>query len=109
MANWEVTPHQVQSLLQQEAEFVLIDCRTPQERDFCAIQPSEFWPLQELNLRIEEFEHLKHKHVVIYCHHGVRSLQMAAMLNHHGFTDVKSMAGGIELWSLQIDANVPRY
>ena len=43
------------------------------------------------------------------CHHGQRSLQVAAFLKQQGFTDVKSLAGGIDRWSREIDPTVPRY
>lgn len=47
--------------------------------------------------------------IVCYCHHGVRSVQAAQFLAGKGFTDVTSMAGGIEAWALQIDPKLPRY
>jgi rhodanese-related sulfurtransferase len=47
--------------------------------------------------------------VVCICHHGVRSAQVVAFLMRHGWTDVYNLAGGIEAWSTQVDARVPRY
>ncbi|MCH8076611.1 MAG: hypothetical protein IIC64_12405 [SAR324 cluster bacterium] len=47
--------------------------------------------------------------IVCYCHHGVRSMQAAMFLASKGFTDVTSMAGGIDAWALQIDPSLPRY
>ncbi len=47
--------------------------------------------------------------IVFYCHSGVRSLNAVHFFAQKGFTDVKSMAGGIERWSLTIDSSVPRY
>lgn len=47
--------------------------------------------------------------IVCYCHHGVRSVQAALFLAGKGFTDVTSMAGGIEAWAVQIDPSLPRY
>jgi rhodanese-related sulfurtransferase len=47
--------------------------------------------------------------LVVYCHHGIRSLSGAAILEQHGFANVVSLAGGIDAWSLHIDPKVPRY
>ena len=47
--------------------------------------------------------------IIIHCHHGIRSLSAAAYFIEKGFTDVKSMAGGIDAWTDQVDPTVPRY
>ena len=47
--------------------------------------------------------------IVFYCHHGERSLDAAAYVAGHGFRDARSMTGGIEAWSLEVDSAVPRY
>ena len=47
--------------------------------------------------------------VIVYCHHGRRSLQTAATLRGMGYTNVLSMAGGIDLWSIDVDPGVARY
>ena len=47
--------------------------------------------------------------LVVYCHHGIRSLRGAAFLEHAGFSNVVSLAGGIDAWSCVVDSTVPRY
>ena len=47
--------------------------------------------------------------IVFYCHLGQRSLDAASYFAGHGFTDVRSMTGGLEAWSLQVHPSVPRY
>ena len=47
--------------------------------------------------------------VVVFCHHGIRSLQVVNWLHEQGVTNCLSMAGGIDRWSAEIDAGVPRY
>ncbi|MEQ9070975.1 MAG: rhodanese-like domain-containing protein [Gimesia chilikensis] len=47
--------------------------------------------------------------MIVYCHHGMRSLQVASWLSQNGFTNVKSMQGGIDAWSCEIDDTKPRY
>ena len=49
------------------------------------------------------------KPIVVYCHHGMRSMQVALFLEHAGFSDVYNLSGGIEAWSVQIDPGVARY
>jgi rhodanese-related sulfurtransferase len=92
-----------------ECSTVLVDCRTLAEREFCRIDPSEFLCLQDFYSEVGRFEHLKTSRLVIYCHHGVRSLQMTMMMLNAGFKDVKSLKGGIDAWSNQVDQTVPKY
>ena len=47
--------------------------------------------------------------IVFYCHLGQRSLDAASYFAGHGFTNVRSMSGGIEAWALQVDPSVPLY
>ena len=47
--------------------------------------------------------------MVLHCHHGIRSLDAASYFIGHGFTDVKSLTGGIDAWSKEVDANIPKY
>ncbi|MEO1129948.1 MAG: rhodanese-like domain-containing protein [Planctomycetota bacterium] len=57
--------------------------------------------------RIDEID--EEKTVVVMCHHGIRSLSVAAVLRSIGFEEAYSMAGGIDRWSMEIDQAVPRY
>jgi rhodanese-related sulfurtransferase len=66
-------------------------------------------PLPELDERAEELEAFRGRPVVVYCHHGVRSLQVVNWLREQGVEACQSMAGGIDRWSLEIDPSVPRY
>ena len=45
----------------------------------------------------------------VYCHHGVRSLQVVSWLRQQGISSCYSLAGGIDRWSKEVDANVPTY
>src|SRR5262245_47629017 len=85
----------------------LIDVRQPWEPDLAALPGSVLIPLNNLPGRADEIG--PGAPIVVYCHHGIRSLSGAALLERLGFTDVASLAGGIDAWSLLIDAAVPRY
>jgi rhodanese-related sulfurtransferase len=66
-------------------------------------------PLGELAHRLADVEPPPGATVVVYCHHGVRSLSGAAILEANGIGEAYSLAGGIEAWSTLVDPNVPRY
>ena len=107
---WEVHPAQVKECLKAGPTPVLLDIRRPDEYAKARIDGALFIPMHELESRFEaEVAPLKSQPVVVFCHHGVRSMRVTAFLRHHGFTNVHSMAGGIEAWSLIVDPAVPRY
>ena len=85
----------------------LIDVRPDFEADMASIEGA--LPLsQELGNEMMR-SWAKDSHVIFHCHHGVRSLEYAAYFAGHGFTNAKSLAGGIDAWSEQIDSKVARY
>ena len=88
---------------------ILIDCRTAAEHNIALIEGGLLVPLQDLGSRLWELEEYADDKVIVYCHHGIRSMQMVLVLRRHGLNDVYSMAGGIDLWSIDIDPSVPRY
>jgi adenylyltransferase/sulfurtransferase len=106
---WEITPRQVKKMLDHGEEVLLIDCRTPEEQQKCRIMGAKLMPLQQMVSMLDDLEDDKFSKIVVFCHHGVRSLQMTSVLRAAQFADVKSMAGGIDLWSIDIDPTVPRY
>jgi rhodanese-related sulfurtransferase len=95
---------------QQAGEPVyLVDVRLPSEHEVAALPGSVNIPLDELEQRAGELAPPDGALVVTYCHHGVRSLSAAAILEQLGHTRVASLHGGIDAWSLHIDESVPRY
>src|SRR5437764_10531553 len=87
----------------------LLDVRQPWEHETAALPGSRLIPLNELPARAGEVDPPDGAAVVVYCHHGVRSLSGAALLERLGFRDVASLAGGIAAWSRFVDPAVPRY
>jgi rhodanese-related sulfurtransferase len=87
----------------------LIDVRQPWEHEIAALPESVLIPLNDLPIRLQELRPPDGAMVVAYCHHGVRSLTAAAFLERNGFGQVYSLAGGIDAWSTEVDAKVPRY
>ncbi|MSP55257.1 MAG: sulfurtransferase [Myxococcales bacterium] len=84
----------------------LVDCRQPGEWATCRLAGAVLIPLGELAERISELDPTRP--VLVYCHHGVRSINGAMLLESAGLS-ADSMRGGIDAWSLRIDPSVPRY
>lgn len=87
----------------------LLDVRRPEEHEFARIEPCTLIPLQELISRIDEVQPPPGATIVVYCHHGIRSVTGAALVERAGMSPAYSLAGGIEAWSAQIDPKIPRY
>lgn len=111
---WERTPRETAALLKADPAHrpLLLDCRTEQERAIASIAGSLFVPLHLLEVKLDEIrealEEQSATSVIVHCHHGVRSLRATAILRAAGL-DAHSMAGGIQLWSIDIDRSVPVY
>jgi rhodanese-related sulfurtransferase len=106
-AELETTPKDVQARMDRGDSFLLVDVREPNEFAICRIEGAKLIPLREVPANLAQIEAAED--VVVYCHHGMRSLDAAAWLRSQGVAGVKSMSGGIERWSTEIDAGVPRY
>jgi rhodanese-related sulfurtransferase len=114
MVDFEITPLQLQELLVAHADVrekekpVLLDVREPWEFEAARIEGSVLMPMGDVPGRV--FQELDPEaHIVTICHHGVRSLNVAVWLRNQGFEKVQSLSGGINAWSAEVDATVPRY
>src|SRR5437016_4065426 len=105
----QITARDLAKRLANEHPTYLLDVRQPWEHETAALPNSVLIPLNELAKRAEEVQPTENALVVVYCHHGVRSLQGAALLQRLGHANVASLAGGIEAWSCEVDPGVPRY
>jgi sulfur-carrier protein adenylyltransferase/sulfurtransferase len=104
--NGDVSVQEVADLLEDGAAVQLLDVREPWEAEIAALPNATLIPLGTLPHRMGELE--QGKPVIAFCHAGVRSADAAARLRAAGF-DARSMAGGIDRWSRQVDPAVPRY
>jgi rhodanese-related sulfurtransferase len=105
----EIDVHDLVRRLAASEPVYLLDVRQPDEHDFAALPDSVLIPLAELPRRVQEVRPPAGTLVVVYCHHGLRSLSGAAFLERAGFADVVSLHGGIDAWSREVDPAVPRY
>jgi adenylyltransferase/sulfurtransferase len=107
--DWEITPREVKSMLDQHNDFLFIDCRLPSEQAITRIDSAKLIPLQQLAQRIGELKGHEQDKIVVHCKSGGRSMQFTQILRQQGFKDVKSMAGGILLWNKDINPGGPQY
>ena len=105
----QITPRQLADKLAAGEPVYLLDVRQPEEHAFAALPNSKFIPLGNLAARAADVDPPAGALVVVYCHHGIRSLSGAALLERAGIGPAASLAGGIDAWSRLIDPKVPRY
>ncbi|MCG6158402.1 rhodanese-like domain-containing protein [Rubinisphaera margarita] len=109
MSELEVSCAQVKEMLDDERDFLLLDCREVEEYETVHIEGAKLMPMSEIVRKVGQIDEHREKPVIVYCHHGGRSLRVTKFLIDQGFTDVKSMAGGIDEWAEKIDPSKPRY
>lgn len=86
---------------------VLLDVREPWEFETCRIEGSQPMPMQTVPARMQELD--EDSEVVCICHHGARSMQVAAFLERQGFGKVTNLTGGVHAWAVQVDGSMPTY
>jgi rhodanese-related sulfurtransferase len=107
---FEVTPQEVQRRLAGGEKLALIDVREPGEFQLARIEGAELVPMRTVPAELSRLdERADDTPLIVFCHHGVRSLNVVQWLREQGVDACQSMAGGIDRWSLEIDASVPRY
>jgi rhodanese-related sulfurtransferase len=106
-ANLEIMPAEVKQQLDRGERLFFVDVREPWEYQLCHIENSKLIPLGQIPASLAEFESAHS--VILFCHSGRRSLDAAAWLRSQGVSGARSMAGGIDRWSQEIDSRVPRY
>ncbi|QMT40927.1 rhodanese-like domain-containing protein [Neisseria shayeganii] len=99
--------HTLQQWQQEQRRFILLDVREDDEVAFCRLPGSLHLPMHLVPLRHNELP--DDQAIVVYCHHGIRSLQVARFLEHAGFDELYNLSGGIDAWSQLIDPELPRY
>jgi rhodanese-related sulfurtransferase len=107
----QITPAQLTHWAQTQAQRpVLLDVREAWELQIASAQIEAMdcvhMPMQTIPARLDELD--KSRPIACLCHHGSRSMQVAAFLEKHGF-EVANVSGGIHAWSVQVDPTIPVY
>ena len=108
MLELEITAEAFAQQRQRPDTPLLLDVREPWEYQTASVPNSLLMPMGEIASRAHT-ELDPDAPVVVMCHHGARSLNVALWLREQGFTHAQSLAGGIDAWSRTVDPGVPRY
>jgi rhodanese-related sulfurtransferase len=106
--DFEISAGQVKAMLKHGDQFTLLDVREPWELEKASLQDSKHIPMGDVPMRANQ-ELDPDAHIVVVCHHGVRSLSVTNWLRQQGFEKVQSMRGGIDGWARTVDPKVPLY
>ena len=106
--DYEISVAEFKALREGGSEFTLLDVREGWEFQAAQIAGSKHMPMGEVPSRCQQ-ELDPEAHIVVLCHHGVRSMNVTAWLRQQGFEKVQSLRGGIDRWSREIDPQVPLY
>ncbi len=101
-----LSARQLAELLQSSSPY-LLDVREPWEFDICSIEGSINIPMSQIMMRAEEI--LENDEIVVICHHGIRSLQVASFLSSRSEATLINLDGGVDAWARDIDTAMAVY
>ena len=105
----QITSRELKTRLDNGDKVHLLDIREPEEHQTCAIDGAEHIPMLQLFAGLQVTAADREEPLVVFCHHGIRSLEAAHFLTMQGFVDVASLSGGIDDWAVDIDPSLARY
>ena len=105
----QISPAELAAWLgdKERAKPLLLDVREPLEFQTCSIAGSTHLPMGEVPARKDELD--EDAEIVVICHHGGRSMQIALFLEKAGYNNVHNLVGGVDAWSRMVDPAVPLY
>ncbi len=86
---------------------LIIDVREPWEFQTCHIQGAIHIPMGQIPKTYQQLD--PNREMVVMCHHGMRSLQVAQFLEKAGFSRLLNLKGGVDAWAREVDPNMPTY
>jgi len=108
--DFEIAPAEVKRRIDAGEKLHLIDVREPHEFALARIEGGELIPMRQVPGELQTLEaRADEGPLIVFCHHGVRSLNVVNWLRQQRVEACQSMAGGIDAWSLVVDPTVPRY
>jgi rhodanese-related sulfurtransferase len=106
----EISPHEIQRRIDAGEPLALIDVREPEEFAVTRIEGATLIPMRNIPATLKQLEaKAGATTLIVFCHHGVRSLNVVHWLREQGVSACQSMSGGIDAWSVLVDSSVPRY
>ena len=86
---------------------VLLDVREAWEFELGSLPGAQHLPMHLVPVRRDELD--PRSEIVVICHHGARSMQVAMFLEHHGFPALYNLVGGVDAWAAEVDPAMRRY
>lgn len=108
----QITPQALKDVLDGDGKIdnrrlLLLDVREPWEQAICRINDSELLPMRQVPASAAQLD--QERPVVVICHHGIRSQQVARFLDQQGFKRVINLRGGIAAWASDVEPDMPTY
>jgi len=103
----DFTPLELVQEMEKRKDLLMLDVREPTEIQICHLENAMHVPMGQIPSKIDDLP--RNKDLVVFCHMGVRSKQVMHYLRKNGFTRVFNLKGGIDRWSIEVDAKVQRY
>jgi rhodanese-related sulfurtransferase len=102
------TPRELKAHLDtSDQDLLLLDVREPWEYELCHIEGSRLIPMGQIQDALDDLE--DGQEIIVICHHGRRSEQVAEFLERSGFSNVANLTGGVEAWAQEIEPDMTRY
>ncbi|WP_221894142.1 rhodanese-like domain-containing protein [Bathymodiolus japonicus methanotrophic gill symbiont] len=104
----QVSPQSLQQQLQENPQaYFLLDVREPFEYQIANLDNSVLIPMNQIPEHLVELN--KEQKIVVICHHGMRSENVAYYLDQQGFGQVFDLTGGIDAWARKCDSGMALY
>jgi rhodanese-related sulfurtransferase len=103
----DLTPEQLRERIEQGRTPRLIDVRNPDEFELCRLPGAESYPAPQIDDWIRDLD--PEEEILVYCHHGIKSLHAVMYLTARGFRHVLYLRGGLDAYSLRADPSIQRY
>src|SRR5256885_10428032 len=107
MSEIEISVAELERRRKAGHKFLLVDVREQWEYETCRIEGAKLIPMRTIPANLQALD--TGDDVICYCHHGMRSLDVAAWLRRQGIGQARSLAGGVASWSHEVDPKVHRY
>ncbi|MHB1528287.1 MAG: rhodanese-like domain-containing protein [Acidiferrobacteraceae bacterium] len=102
-----ITAQELKERLEAADPPIVLDVREPWEYALCKLPGARHIPMREIPQRLAELP--AEGEIVVLCHHGVRSLQVATFLERQGFSRLYNLTGGVDAWARDVDPGMAVY
>jgi rhodanese-related sulfurtransferase len=103
----QIEPCDLAGRIGRAEKIQLLDIRTREEYETVKIVNARLFTQELMQEILNNWP--REQLLVVYDHQGTRSMDAAAYFEGHGFKNVKSLRGGIDAWSVEVDPKLPRY